>query len=353
MKALLLSAGLGTRLQPLTNVLPKCLVPINGRPLLEYWLQYLENDISEILVNLHYFSELVTQFIQNSSYSQKVQTVYEPKLLGTGGTLFCNRNFFSNESVMLIHADNLCFCDFRQFIQSHHNRPKGTEITMMTFTTPTPETCGIVELDKTGTVQRLHEKVNSPPGNLANAAVYIIEPSVIDFMKKKKKEVIDFSTEVLPHFMGRINAWHNQAYHRDIGNIDSLTNAQIEFFGPVDVPVESDPWADFCGKANIPQAQQIMLSLASALEANIIPLMPKQPCKILEQVNLFSKETNSTMLVSDHIPIDLENKINCVKSTLAPQEKMFTLFHLAPSGFSTKQLFDITNLPGFIICTSH
>ena len=156
-------------------------------------------------------------------------TVYEEKLLGTGGTLLKNRKFFRNEPCMLVHADNLSIFDVRDFVRRYQEREKGVEITMMTFDAAEPETCGIVELDRRGIVKAFHEKVRNPPGNLANAAVYVLSPSVVDFLAGLGKEVIDFSTEVLPHFMGRINTFHNAIYHRDIGTLASLQAAQREY----------------------------------------------------------------------------------------------------------------------------
>ena len=232
MKALLLSAGMGTRLRPLTNTIPKCLVPIHGKVLMEYWLEMLSNSgVFPILVNLHYYADKVCDYIKKSPYSSIVKTVYEETLLGTAGTLLKNRNFFGDQSFMLIHGDNLSRFDVKAFIAKHANRPSECEMTMMTFTTHTPESCGIVELDRHGVVQSFHEKVKNPPGNLANAAVYILEPSILEFLESLGKEVIDFSTEVLPHYGGKIFTFHNNVYHRDIGTIESYETALKEFRG--------------------------------------------------------------------------------------------------------------------------
>ena len=78
-------------------------------------------------------------------------------------------------------------------------------------------------------VLQFHEKVPNPPGDLANAAVYILEPSVVSFLASLDKPVIDFSTEVLPRYLGRIATFHNDCYHRDIGTVQSLLTAQFEF----------------------------------------------------------------------------------------------------------------------------
>lgn len=230
MRALLLAAGLGTRLRPITDQIPKCLVEINGRPLLDYWLELLSTGgIRQALVNLHYLPEAVEKFLARSTHSIELTTVYESTLLGTAGTILKNRAYFDRGPVMLIHADNLSSFDVRGFIDRYEQRPVGVEITMMTFHTDAPQTCGIVELDDRGVVWAFHEKVKQPPGNLANGAVYILSPKVIDFIASLNKDVVDFSLEVLPHYMGRINAYHNDVYHRDIGTVQSLMAAQTEY----------------------------------------------------------------------------------------------------------------------------
>lgn len=227
MKAVLLAAGRGTRLRPLTDTLPKCLVPIRGRPLLEIWLENLARaGIGPFLVNTHHLAGDVGRFVAHSSYRSQITLVHEPALLGTGGTLLANRDFFGRAPVLLAHADNLCLCDFRSFVRAHGRRPPETMITMMTFVTDTPESCGIVELDERGVVVGFHEKVSNAPGNLANGAVYIVEPGVVDFMTTLNTRSIDFSTQVVPNFIGRIYAWHNLGIHRDIGTLSSWQAAQ-------------------------------------------------------------------------------------------------------------------------------
>ena len=95
---------------------------------------------------------------------------------------------------------------------------------MMTFHTKTPSTCGIVEIDGDGVVIGFHEKVENPPGNLANGAVYLLEPEVVHWICDRP-EITDFSTQVLPHFIG-IVTWHNEGTHIDIGTIEALREAQ-------------------------------------------------------------------------------------------------------------------------------
>ena len=208
-------------------------MPIKGRPLLEYWLSILkQNDIDEVLVNRHHHAEIVEEFLQQPQFESWVESVYEKDLLGTAGTLRENKGFFQKGSLLMVHADNWCCCSLKEFIEYHnHRRPANTLITMMTFDCQNPTSCGIVELDNQNIVVGFHEKVNNPPGTLANAAVYIIEPEVLSWIKNRP-QIKDFSTEVLPHFIGKISTWKNSNIHKDIGTIEMLQSAQQDICDP-------------------------------------------------------------------------------------------------------------------------
>lgn len=223
MRALLLAAGFGTRLRPLTNTIPKCLVPIKGEPLLGIWLQRLSaNGLGPFLVNTHYLSDRVTDYLQSSPYRDQVTVVHEEHLLGTAGTLAANISFFDEREGLLIHADNYCLADFGAFVQSHKNRPADCVMTMMTFRTNEPSSCGIVELDERGVVQGFHEKQPQPPGNLANGAIYALGSEMLTLMKTEFARASDFSTEVLPHLLGRIHTYETPEKLVDIGTPERL-----------------------------------------------------------------------------------------------------------------------------------
>ena len=204
-------------------------MPIKSRPLLEYWLSDMKTiGIKSVLVNTHYFSECVHDFLSQSQFNKWVDIAYEKKLLGTAGSVRKNIDFYRDSTLLLVHADNWTCCDLSKFLFYHHNqRPKGTVITMMTFNCPNPLSCGIVELDKNGVVIRFHEKIKNPPGSLANAAVYLLDPLVVEWIESHP-EVSDFSTGVLPNFIGKIATWENREVHRDIGTIDMLIKSQTD-----------------------------------------------------------------------------------------------------------------------------
>ena len=227
MKALLLAAGLGTRLKPITDNIPKCLVPIDGRPLLGYWLEMLSYaGIDHFYVNLHYHSKSVVDFISATPFASRVSFIEEEELLGTGGTLKKNAQLFTGGSFFVAHADNLCLTDFRGFFEAHKKRPPHVAMSMMTFDAPDPRQCGIVSLDRQNIVTAFHEKVENPPSNLANGAVFIMEPEVAEYARSIDKDKFEISLDIIPHYMGRCLAWHNGDYHLDIGTPEAYKKAQ-------------------------------------------------------------------------------------------------------------------------------
>jgi mannose-1-phosphate guanylyltransferase len=218
LKALLLAAGFGTRLRPLTDNLPKCLVPIKGQPLLGIWLARLSAaGCGPFLINAHYKAEQVAAFIETSPYRAHVTLAHEPVPLGTAGTLLGHLDFFGDEDGLLIHADNYCLADFKDFIAAHRRRPPGCLMSMMTFRTDHPSSCGIVTLDERKVVVGFEEKPQRPNGNLANGAVYILSAELLAQLAASASAVTDFSTQVLPSLLSRIYAYETSEPLIDIG----------------------------------------------------------------------------------------------------------------------------------------
>jgi mannose-1-phosphate guanylyltransferase len=222
-RALLLAAGLGTRLRPLTDTTPKCLVPIQGKPLLDIWCEaLLAAGVTKLLINLHYKSEQVQQHLESSKFSEFVETVYEPSLLGTAGTLLANRKFFEDQDGILLHADNYFETNISELISAHESRPSNCDLTMLAFRTSTPETCGILEVSKNQVLRKMYEKSLDDHGNLANAAFYILSKKLISELKDET----DFSNEVIPKYFGKTLVVETSETFIDIGTPESYAHAQ-------------------------------------------------------------------------------------------------------------------------------
>jgi mannose-1-phosphate guanylyltransferase len=208
--------------------MPKCLVPIHGQPLLGIWLERLtQAGIGPFLVNTHYLADQVEQFIAASPYRDQVTLVHEPTLLGTAGTLMANLDFFQGEDGLLIHADNYCLADFREFMEAHRQRPPQCLMTVMAFRTPTPSSCGILELDDQGVVVGFHEKVANPPGDLASGAIYLLSSEFLVMAGHQLTSRSDFSTQVIPTLVGKIFSYETKSTFIDIGTVETYEKANV------------------------------------------------------------------------------------------------------------------------------
>jgi len=231
MKAFLLAAGLGTRLRPITDTTPKCLVEIGGRPLLDIWLDALTKaGVLQVLVNTHHLAAQVDAHVGNRSTPPVVRLSHEPELLGSAGTLYANRDFVADEDMFLvINADNLTDFDLGVLIDAH--RAGATIATLSVFRAPRPSECGIVEVAADGRVVGFVEKPADPPSDLANAGMYAFHPSVFDEIPAGTPRDIGF--DLLPRLVGRarVVALDDDCYFRDIGSPVALELARDEWEG--------------------------------------------------------------------------------------------------------------------------
>src|SRR5579864_2128081 len=150
MKAFLLAAGNGTRLKPLTDSTPKCLLPIRGKPLLGIWLELCKRSgIDEVLINLHAHADVVREYVETSDHGLKVTLFEEPTLLGSAGTIAANRQWVSREkNFWVLYADVLSNIDLDQMLERHRSKP--SPITLSVYAVPNPSQCGVVVLDRDG-----------------------------------------------------------------------------------------------------------------------------------------------------------------------------------------------------------
>ena len=224
MRAILLSAGLGTRLRPITDKIPKCLVLINQKPLIQYWLNCFEKlGIKEILINTHYLSGKVEKFIKNFNTKIRCNLKYEEKLMGTGGTLLDNLDFIQDQDCLFIHADNYCEDDLTKLIASRNKRPSYCLLTMMTFHSENPKSCGVVKVNDNGVVINYEEKPTRPDSNLANSACFVLSKDFIQKIRDMNFKGNDFCKDILPFFVNKIFTYHTKKRFEDIGTIESLS----------------------------------------------------------------------------------------------------------------------------------
>lgn len=224
MKAVLLAAGNGTRLRPLTDTMPKCMVPLGGRPLLDVWLDAFERTgVDEVLVNLHHLPDVVRQHVAGRP---AVRTSFEPELLGSAGTLVAHRSWLTGEPFFLVcYADNLTDFDLTELVTTH--RGGDLPATVAVFRSPNPSAGGVVSCDPSGLVTGFVEKPARPSSDLVNAGIYAFSPVVLNLVPSRRPA--DIGYDLLPLLVGQAQSVLVGGYFRDIGTPESYRLAQQEW----------------------------------------------------------------------------------------------------------------------------
>lgn len=226
-KALLLAGGLGTRLRPITDTTPKCLVPIAGRPLLDYWFTALDKaGISEVLINTHHLRSQVSDYIgKKNQAGWSVAESWEPELLGSAGTIHANRDLCDDaDHCLIIYSDNLSTVDLSRFLAFHESHTDP--FSMLLFRTEHPAACGIATLDAEHRITDFVEKPSAPTCNLANGGVYAVTADA--YREIADMNSFDLGFDVLPGFVGRMRGWEFPGVHLDIGSHANLERANRE-----------------------------------------------------------------------------------------------------------------------------
>ena len=223
MKALVLAAGHGSRLGNITEHLPKPLVEVKNKPVIDYLIRKLiDLNVSEIFINMHYKHELLEKFITDSNYRTKITLIYEPKLLGTAGTLKSLIDELSTEDFIVMHADNYFQDDLKILKQKHLATNSDYLITLGTFLVLNPEKFGTFELTDDHDVIKFFEKKKDSPSKIANSAIYFMKPGIKEVVNTLNEYETDISLHIIPKLLGKIKAFELTGYFYDIGTPENL-----------------------------------------------------------------------------------------------------------------------------------
>ena len=226
MKAIILAAGLGTRLRPLTLTTPKCLAPINGVPLLELWLRECERaGVEAVLVNTHHLAERVQEFAA-ARRGVPLTLAYEPELLGSAGTIAANWDFVAcEESFLVVYADNLTTFRLADLVAFHATHDRIASMAL--FRSPNPSACGVVEMDPSGLVVGFWEKPEHPQSNLVNAGLYVFRAAVRRYLPAEVPA--DVGRALMPALVGQAKGLPIHGYFVDIGTLENYYKAQADY----------------------------------------------------------------------------------------------------------------------------
>jgi mannose-1-phosphate guanylyltransferase len=229
MKAVILAAGNGERLRPLTDTVPKCLLLVRGVPMLRIWLDVCRrNHINDVLVNTHAHAHLVDSYLSEHGSGFRLKVTHEEQLLGSAGTLLANRDWIGcDDDFWVFYGDVLTDVRLERMLEFHrHRRPIAT---IGVYEVSNPMQCGIVCVDEHDTVKEFVEKPTEPNGNLAFSGVMIGTPALLDEIPRQAP--MDLGFHVLPKLCGRIAAYRIPEYLVDIGTPSAYQHAQLSWPG--------------------------------------------------------------------------------------------------------------------------
>ncbi len=233
MKGMILAAGEGSRLRPLTLTRPKPMVPVGDKPLLERLITWLRRyGVVEIGVNLHYKPDVITSYFgDGSAWGVRLNYSHERDILGTAGGVKALEGFF-DETFVVVYGDVLTALDLDAVAAFH--RERQAQATAVLYRVPNPWECGLVDIDDAGRIRRFVEK---PPRDqvftdLANAGIYIVEPGVLAHVPAGR--FYDFGHDLFPRLLEQgipLFGYPTDEYVLDIGDHVKYGRAQADWAG--------------------------------------------------------------------------------------------------------------------------
>ena len=265
MKAMILAAGLGTRLRPLTDKKPKALVPVVNRPIIARVIDYLKSHgVTQIIVNAHHHHHQLVDYLEHESFGVDIEVRVEPKILGTGGGLKNTSGFWDDEPFIVINSDILTDIDLSR-AYDNHRKTGGLATLILHDYKPFNQ----VQTDAHHLITDIFQK--SGPGRLAFTGIHIMDPAIFsDFPQEQSfsiivcyRRLIQSGAEIRA-FIADGHYWH------DIGTIDGYFEANKTlltdafFIGTdcrIDPSVRLEDWAVVGDGSRIEKGVEIRRSI--------------------------------------------------------------------------------------------
>lgn len=226
MKAMIMAAGVGSRLMPLTTDIPKPMVPIVNVPVMEYCVRLLKNHgVEEIIANTHYLPKVITDYFSDGGkFSVNLRYSYEEQLLGTAGGVK-NNSWFLDETFIIVSGDALTNINLTEMYKFH--KEKGALATLALKPVKDVTQFGVVVTDRNYKVTAFQEKPKKSEAlsNLVNTGIYIFEPEIFEYIPEG---FYDFGKELFPKLVElneRIFGYPTQDYWCDVGSLNVYKQA--------------------------------------------------------------------------------------------------------------------------------
>jgi len=225
MKAMVLAAGLGTRLRPLTYEITKPMVPVLDRPVMEHIVDLIDrHSFDGVIANLHYFPETIREY-----FGERISYRFEEQLLGTAGGVRACAEFFGDEPFLVISGDALTDIDLTAFAARH--RETGGIATLAVKQVPDTREYGVVLHDRAGRITGFQEKPQPDEAlsDLGNCGIYMFEPSIFDYFPDRP--FVDWAKDVFPALLENDVPFHIhevREYWNDVGSLGELRQGTFD-----------------------------------------------------------------------------------------------------------------------------
>lgn len=271
MKAMIMAAGVGSRLMPLTMQIPKPMVPMANRPLMQNIVEVLhKHGFNELIANLHYHADVIENYFGDGSrFSVDITYSKEQELLGTAGGVK-NCEWFLDDTFVVMSGDALTDVDLTNLLEAH--KKNGALATIALKPVEEVEHFGVVITDEKGLIKRFQEKPRREEAlsNLANTGIYIFEPEIFKYIPAR--QFYDFGKQVFPHLVKIGAPFYGTIiddYWCDVGNLETYRQAHSDILeGKVNVAVEGKINSTPHGKVLLGEGTEIDPEVT--LEGNIV-----------------------------------------------------------------------------------
>lgn len=237
MKAMILAAGFGTRLRPLTDNKPKALVEINGTPMLEIVIRkFIKSGIRDIIINTHHLGEMIVDFLNaNNNFGVHIDISQEQEILGTGGGLKKAAFFFENNEPFLVHnVDIISDIDLPDMINIHCQQKNLATLAVMKRKTSryflvSEENLVCGHVNKKNETTRIVKKSSRPFEELAFSGIHVISPHLLhELTENGFFSIIDVYLRLITagHRIGTYRI--DECYWRDLGKLEHIKAVEID-----------------------------------------------------------------------------------------------------------------------------
>lgn len=233
MQAVIMAGGYGTRLRPLTNDIPKPMVPIIDKPIIEYIVEHLKKyGFKDIIVTLGYKPQEIMSYLGDGSrYGVSIRYNIESEPLGTAGSVKAVYDML-DKTFLVISGDSFTNVNLYEVAKYHATHPKA--ITMVVKELDDVRGFGVVKFDEEGNISDFLEKPEKSNLKFVNTGMYVIEKKILQTVPEGK---FDFSRDLFPQVLDEMKAYEMKEYWSDIGTLSSyyLTNNEValnpQYFG--------------------------------------------------------------------------------------------------------------------------